>query len=392
MKQIQPHVPTVTYDHRDEDSCVDPWPRWRQMRQDQPLVYSDAYNGFYALSRYQDVIEAARNTDAFSSGLDGTTIPTFPTPKLPPLHADPPDAREWRMIINPHFSPAAVARYEPWIRELAGQVVAPLLASDKFDVPRDLGLPLTRRVILRIMGVATAPPELNEWSDDMVYGVGERAEAGSALVMGFLAEEIKRRRTSPDEGLISAMFGQRLGSCDRVLNDEEILRLMVLVLVAALETTSSVVSSAVAYLVDNPRAVERLRNQPDIWPKAMDEFVRWASPAAAMARTVRYDAEVAGCPIPAGSKMLLLFGSANHDEQEFPHPDDVVLDRSPNRHIGFGMGPHRCLGSHLAKCQIAATLERLLPALGAWRIEDATKITWTASVTRGMTALPLIRR
>jgi cytochrome P450 len=392
MADIQRPVPTITYDHRDDDSKTNPWPRWQHMRENQPLAYSPAYDGFYLLARYADIAEAARNTEVFSSGLDGTTIPTFPTPKLPPLHSDPPEAREWREIINPHFSPAAIARYEPWIKELVAEVVDPLLASSSFDVPRDIGVPLTRRVILRIMGIEEAPPELNRWTDDMVFGVGDRAAEGSAMMMGFLAAEIKSRREAPDDSLISAMFTQTLASADECLSDEDILKLLTLVLAAALETTSSVISATIAHLVENPEHVERLLAEPRIWRKAMDEFVRWSSPAACLARTVRHDAEVAGCPIPAGSKMLLLYGSANHDEQEFPDADTVVLDRTPNRHMGFGMGPHRCLGSHLAKAQIALTLERVLPVLADWRIEDPEKITWTAAVTRGMTSLPLVRR
>jgi cytochrome P450 len=385
-------APNIEYDHRDEISRNNPWPRWKQMRNYHPVYFSDVYGGFYVLPRYHEIIDAARDTDTFSSAIGSTTIPEFPAPRLPPIHADPPEARQWREIINPYFSPTKVAEFEPWIRELVAEVVDPVLASSRFDLPRDIGIPLTRRVILHLMGIIDAPAQLNEWTDDMVFEVGERAERGAMLLMGFLAEVVQQRRQAPGDDLISAMLTQTLRPEGRLLTDDEILKLMLLVQSAALETTSSAISSMVCYLIDHPEDVARLKAEPKIWRAAMDEFVRWASPATCLARTARYDTEVAGCPIPAGSRMMLLYGSGNHDEHEFPDAERVVLDRHPNRHLGFGMGPHRCLGSHLAKAQMALTLERLLPALGEWRVEDPGKVTWTAAVTRGMSSVSLVRQ
>jgi cytochrome P450 len=385
-------TPTIFYDHRDAQSQADPWPRWQQMREDSPILFSEAYGGFYVLPRYHEVTDAVRDAGLFSSALNQTTIPTMPVPNLPPIHTDPPEARQWREVINPFFSPAKVAGYGPWMRELVDEVIDPVLSAPAFDVPRDIGVPLTRRVILQLLGIVDAPAELNEWVDDMVFALGERAERASAMFMSFMAEELGRRRQAPGDDLISAVFQRKLRDEDRLLTDEEVLKLMLLVLSAALETTSSAISATVHYLIEHPEDAARLMSEPGIWPHAMDEFVRWSSPAPCMGRTARYDTEVAGCPVPAGSRVMLLFGSANHDEQEFPEPDKVILDRHPNRHLGFGMGPHRCLGSHLAKAQMALTVQKLLPALKDWRVEDPAKITWNASVTRGMTSLPVVRK
>jgi cytochrome P450 len=391
MDRSPESVPTVHYDHRDEESRNDPWPRWEGMRGKHPVLFSDAYGGFYVVSRYRDVADAARDTDAFSSAIGSTTIPEFPTPKLPPIHSDPPDARYWREIINPHFSPTKVAEYETWIRELVADVVDPLLKSARFNVPQDIGVPLTRQVILRIMGIIEAPEQLNAWTDAMVFDVGEEAEQAGLALIGFLAGVLAQRRKDPGSDLISDMLTQRLQPEDRLLTDEEILKLMLLTLGAALETTSSAISAMICYLVGHPGDIAWLRAEPGIWRPAMDEFVRWASPATCLARTARYNTAVSGCPIPAGSRVMLLYASGNHDEEEFPEPDRVILDRNPNRHLGFGMGPHRCLGSHLAKAQMALTLERLLPHLDRWRIEDPERIRWTAAVTRGMTSVFLVR-
>jgi cytochrome P450 len=315
-----------------------------------------------------------------------------PDPEASPDPLRPPKARRWREVINPHFSPAKVAGYEPWIKDLVAEVVDPLLRSSRFNIPRDIGVPLTRRVILRIMGIDEAPEQLNTWADAMVFDVGEVAEQAGLALMGFLGEILAGRRSAPGTDLVSDMLVKRLQPEDRLLTDEEILKLMLLTLSAALETTSSAISSMVRYLVEHPEAAARVRAEPRISRTAMDEFVRWASPATCLARTARYDAEVGGCPIPAGSKVMLLYASGNHDDAEFPDPDEVVLDRHPNRHLGSGMGAHRCLGSHLAKAQMALTLERLLPELDQWRVENPEAVTWSAAVTCGMTSVFLVRK
>jgi cytochrome P450 len=386
-------APVIDYDHRDEESQVDPWPKWERMRRSgAPVAYTQAYGGFYVLPSYHEVTDAVRDATTFSSALNQTTIPMMPVPPLPPIHTDPPEQRQWRELINSFFSPARVAEYEPWMREIIDEIIDPLLAHQEIDVPHDIGLPVTRRVILRLLGILEEPEDLNEWVDDIVFAIGERAEKANALFMGYLAEEIGRRRQTPGGDIISALFERKLRDEDRYITDDEMLKLIMLLLAAALETTSSAISATVMYLLEHPDTADQLEGDPEIWPHAMDEFVRWVSPAPCMARTARYDTEIGGCPIPAGSRVMLLYGSANHDDQEFANPDEVVLDRHPNRHLGFGMGPHRCLGSHLAKAQMALTIKKLLPELDKWQVGDRSKIAWNASVTRGMTCLPLVRK
>jgi cytochrome P450 len=385
-------IPTNSYDHRDDISYRDPWPRWRQMREAGPIHFSELHGGFYALPRYREVVEAARATDVLSSA-DGTSIPPIAALReIPPIHVDPPAHRQWREFINPHLSPSKVDAYRPWISDLVAEVLDPLLASSGFDLPRDLGLPLTRRVILRVMGVADAPEELNEWTDDLVFGSEEAQGQASVQLTQFLAGEIQQRRQSPGDDLISAVLDNRLEGAAEPLGDPEILGLMLLVLLAALETTSSAISAAVCYLLDHPEDTARLTAEPQLLRTAVEEFVRWSSPAPCLGRTATRDVEIAGCPVSAGDKVMLLYGSANRDAAEFPQPDEVVLDRYPNRHVGFGIGPHRCAGSHIAKAQIALALERILPSLGHWRVEDPEKITWNSNVTRGMSSVPLVRR
>jgi cytochrome P450 len=378
------------FDHRDHESAYSPWARWARLRAEAPIAHSQKYGGFHVVSRYEDVCAVARDQQIFSSALRQTTIPQLASPPFPPIHYDQPEHRNYRVIVNPMFAPGKIREFEPWIDVLAERYVSRVLASKSFDFPVDLGIPLTREVILRIMGIEEAPVEVNEWSDDLVYQHPNAAEA-AGLLMGFLGEQLAKRRKSPGDDLFSHLIAARYEG-NRPLDDSEILRTSLLVLLAGLDTTNSAMSGAVWYLVQHPQALAELKNaNAETWRLAMDEFVRWTSPAPAQARTARTDATIAGCPVKAGEMVLMLLGSANRDETEFEHPDDVILDRHPNHHVGFGHGPHRCIGMHLAKLEMELVFRRLVKGLEAFRLSDPSAVKWIGAEVRSITSLPLVR-
>jgi cytochrome P450 len=384
-------VQQVDYDHKDEQAHLDPWPRWKRFRDLGPVQHTDNYGGFYMLMGYAEITAAVRDTDTYSS-TDGTGIPPIPM-RMPPLDYDPPEARRWRELVNPFFAPGKVQEYRPWLARLAQERVATAMAGDRVDVSQDIGIPLTREVILTIMGITNAPAELNAWTDDLIFGLNEVSARGGEQLWAFLQREVTDRREHPGgTDVVSELTRSGFRGSDQLLADEEIVSLLFLVLIAALETTNGAISAMVQHLVEHPEAAQRLREQPAIWPRAMDEFVRWSSPAVGLARTTRTDATVAGCPIPAQEKVMFVYASGNRDEREFDRPDEVVLDRHPNRHLGFGMGPHRCLGSHLAKAQMEESLAALLPLLPAWELDADNPPKWHAGSTRGMASLQLRRR
>jgi cytochrome P450 len=236
-----------------------------------------------------------------------------------------------------------------------------------------------------------APLEICEWVDDLVIVGGERGEHAGVMLMQFLGEEVARRQQSLGDDVLSAMLTSTFeGRPLRV--DDEILPMTLLLLLAGLETTASAIAVSVLYLLDHPEQRARLMAEPEIWDHAIEEFLRWITPSPAASRTLRHDGEVLGCPIPAGERVMLLFGSGNRDEREFPDPDKVILDRRPNRHLAFGMGPHRCIGSHLAKLEMKIALQRVLPELDSWQVSHCGEIVWKAAETRGLSHLPLIRK
>jgi cytochrome P450 len=384
----RPALPGADFDHRTSEWSNSPWDTWASLRAEDSLAHSENYGGYYVASRYGDVCAMARDPASFSS-YPQVTIPDLPVPPFPPINYDPPANRIYRQIVNPFFSPAKVESYEPWIRELAKARIDPVMASDRIDVPADIGIPLTREIILRIMGIENVPDEVNRWSDDLIQQSENAAKAGEALV-GFLAGELQKRRESPGTDFISGLVDAPYE--DRELNDGEILQTTLLVLLAGLETTNSAIAGSIWYLVEHPELQKELLSaDKNTWRLAMDEFVRWTSPAAANARHVRRDVTVHGCPMGEGDRALLIWGSANRDEREFPDPDSIVLDRHPNRHVGFGMGPHRCLGSHLAKLVMQIVFERVVPELHKWRLDGPDAIDWAGAETRGIDKLVLVR-
>jgi cytochrome P450 len=379
----------VEFDHLDHESTTSPWNRWTDLRRRGDIPYTEAHGGFRVLSRYEDVCAVARDASTFASGPpQGNTIPALPSQPLPPLHSDPPEHRIYRDILNPYFSPSKVRSYEPWIRALADGHLSRVLAGDAWNVPLDLGVPLTADVTFRVMGIVDAPPEVNMWANQIVHE--DSADASDALC-AFLGDELRQRREAPSDDLMSGLSTARFG--DRLLSDDEIVRLCLILLLAGLETSASTIAGSVWYLLEHPGvAAELAVASADTWRLAMDEFVRWAGPVQALARTAVCPSEIRGYSIGQDERAMMLLQSANRDECEFEHPDDVILDRRPNRHVAFGMGPHRCLGSHLAKLELQVVLERLVADLDSWCLESPDAVKWIAgSSVRTIRSLPVRR-
>jgi cytochrome P450 len=391
VKKTQPiEKIAADYDHRDHQSAYCPTERWTRFRKEAPISKSEKYGGFFMLSRYEDICDAARDPVTFASGINQVTIPALPTANKPPIDFDPPDHTAYRAIVNPFFTPAKVAEYKPWIQELSDGYAERLLEQDSFDVVTDLTFHVTHGVTVRALGITDPHPELRKWAEDLSLQVGD-FQAAAQNMYGYLSGEVEKRRKSPADDVITALINSKYQDT-RFLTHEEIVNTTLLLALGGLETTVSATSAAVWHLVQNPDDQKRLIEADErYWRLALDEFVRWASPLPGIARTVRHDTEFKGCPMHAGDRILMLWGSGNRDDAAFDKPDEVILDRFPNRHLGFGMGPHRCIGSHLAKAMLQSMLKGLLKGLHNFRLVPEG-VVWGASEVRGMKHLPLIRK
>lgn len=381
------------FDHRSVELAQDPFAIYAQLREQCPIQRSEVWGGFWVVASHELVDEAAHD-DARFSVAEGASFPHAGNPRpLIPLEVDPPDAIAWRRLLGPLFAPTAIEAMEADIRRLARELVDAFAEKGRCDVVSDLAEPLPARVTMRLLGL----PE-HRWREclDAIHtGVHESArdldKAVEAMieVAVLIAEVMEERETEPRDDVIS--FLQRAEFDGRPVSEEEIFDICLLLLFGGLDTTASVIGFGLGYLGRNKAARARLVAQPDEIGLAVEEFLRYYSPVQGLARTATCDTELGGRPVRAGDKLWLLWASANHDPAEFPDPETLVLDRSPNRHLAFGVGIHRCLGSNLGRLMSRVALEEFLARIPDFELETAEDdVVPDAGIVYALTTLPIV--
>lgn len=378
------------YDHFAQQYVVDPFEFWALLREQEPVARSEHHGGFSVISRYADIMAAACDPATFSSQ-DGTGTPPIPT-KLLPIDTDPPEHQKYRKVINPSFTPAAVRAHEAEWRTLAKELVSQLPAGGEIELCSAFAVPFPQQVALRMIGFPDDDrADLAAWIDDItrLRGIDDnQVMMAAAGVMLRIVERLGERRTQPArDDLMSVLLEAEIDG--RPLDDNELLFSMTLLLLGGLDTTTSAIALALAHLADHPEDRARLRAEPGLMDSAVEEFVRVATPVQGLGRTVTADTELSGCPLHAGDRVFLLWASGNRDPEVFDRPDEVILDRHPNHHLGFGAGPHRCVGSHAGKLMVKIALEELLPWLGDYSIVARDRLLWVGGETRGLRGLPV---
>jgi cytochrome P450 len=379
-----PQGADMHFDHWSSKMAYSPYDIWARMRNECPVAHTDAHDGFFVLTRYADVFAAALATGTFSSDGDGlgVAIPPQELRPLYPIDLDPPDHTKYRHMLNPFFSMRTVATMEDSIRELARELISAFPVSGVFDVAAAFTLPLPRRVGFRMLSFPEdRTAEVSQLVEAVMSNVAERQGAAAPRLFEVLSTILAERRSQPrrDDLLDTVVFGEIDGV---PVDEKQSFSMLVLLLMGGLATTSAALGMMIEWLADHPEDVKRLRDHPELHNLAVDEFVRYSSPVAHIGRTAMADTEIEGCPVPRGSRLLLSFGSANRDDRVFPRADEVLVDRHPNKHVGFGIGPHRCIGSHLAKLQIKVALQELLAIMPPFRVHDHGQTHWVGSESR----------
>jgi cytochrome P450 len=377
------------YDHFAQDYVVDPFPLWARMRAEQPIARSEVHGGYYIVTRYEDIRAAAKDTATFSN-TQSTGIPPLPIVGMIPIDIDPPDQREYRRILNPAFNVESVTEHEQRVRELAIELIEPLVGQAEFEVAGALATQLPPRVTLTFIGFSREEwPVLIKAVDDITRLRGsapeEVVEAGMAL-MGAITKKIEQRKANPGNDLIDMLMGSSFR--DRPLEDHEIIRMIAIILFGAIDTTSLAITGSLWYLAQNPSEQERLRTE-GVSSSAVEELVRWNCPVQGLGRTVLQDTELAGCPLKQGDKVMLMWASGCRDESVFTDPDRMDFDRRPNPHLGFGDGPHKCVGLNFGKLMLRVVLEEFLARIGPFGLADPEGLVYVGGETRGIKRLVL---
>jgi cytochrome P450 len=321
-------------------------------------------------------------------------------PHAPPISSDPPFHGVARRLILQAFSPQAVAKHEPYTRNLAHRLIDVFAAQGHCDGAVEFAQQIPPKVIAHLMGLDESRGEdFIRWVRGVLeFGLtNPELRAATGLEMfRFWGEEIAKRRAQPTDArgsggvpqndFISWLLGQDLDG--EPVDDNHAMSTCNLLLVAGIDTTWSSIGSALWHLATHPADRQRLVDEPELIPTAVEELLRVYAPVT-MGRLATEDVTVNGVTIPAGSRVLMNFPAANRDPEHFPDPDTVVIDRAHNRHAAFGIGIHRCAGSNLARMEMQVALSAFLERIPEFHLGDTGAVTWCGGQVRGPRTLPL---
>ena len=389
----------LRYDPYDYAIDEDPHPTWKRMRDEAPVYRNDEHD-FWALSRFEDVLEASLDDQRFSSGF-GTVLELMgdernASPMM--IWKDRPQHTQLRKLVSRAFSPRRIAQLEPTIRDLARGYLDAQVGSGGFDYLEDFGAKLPVMVISTMLGVPEADrEEIRHWTDALLHrdegetGTNRHVEIGAKLA-GYFSQYVKDRRNQPRDDMMTDLIEAEIELEDgakRSLNDEELFAFISLLSGAGNETVARLLGWTATTLAANPDERRKLVDDPGRIPNAVEELLRYEAPSPVQARRLLEDVDLHGETLPAGATVLLLTGSAGRDEREYPDPDRFDVDRRIDRHVSLGFGTHFCLGASLARMEGRVAIEETLARFPEWDVVwDETERVHTSTV-RGYAKVPI---
>ncbi|MEV0629405.1 cytochrome P450 [Nonomuraea wenchangensis] len=383
------------FSHLEPEWVADPYPIQDDLRQRCPIAHTDRFGGGWLPTRYEDVAAIAYDTERFSSR--SIIMSNFRPPRdlapvggTPPISSDPPFHHDARKLLLPAFTKTAVSRMEGPTRAFCHQLIDAFEGRDVVDAARDYAQHIPVRVIADMLGFPQEDgPRFREFIESSLEGVNlppeERIERMDEL-FDYLLAQIRDHLDHPRDDLTTYLIEAELYG--RKLDPSHVAGTMALLLIAGIDTTWSAIGASLWHLAKTPADRERLVAEPGLVPTAMEEFLRVYAPVT-MARLVKEDMHWNGVDMKADDWVLLSFPAANRDPAQFEQADEVVIDRKVNRHVAFGLGIHRCVGSHLARMELRVALEVWLERMPRFELADPAAVTWAAGQVRGPRSLPL---
>ncbi len=383
------------FSHMEPEWAADPYPIQDDLRQRCPIAHTDRFGGGWLPVRYEDVAAIAYDTDRFSSR--AIIMSNFRPPKeiapiggAPPISSDPPFHHDARKLLLPAFTKTAVGRQEPATRAFCHALIDAFDGRDVVDAAHEYAQHIPIRVIADMLGFPPADgPRFRVFVENTLEGVNlppeQRIERMSAL-FDYLLAQVHEHLDNPRDDLTSYLINAELYG--HKLQAEHVVGAMALLLIAGIDTTWSAIGASLWHLAKNQADRERLLADVALLPTAMEEFLRAYAPVT-MARLVKQDMQWHGVDMKADDWILLSFPAANRDSAQFDRADEVIIDREVNRHAAFGLGIHRCVGSHLARMELRVALEVWLDRIPSFSLADPGAVTWSAGQIRGPRTLPL---
>ena len=388
------------FDHTKEDYAADAPAVWDDLRGRCPVAHSDAHGGVWLPTKHADIAAIAHDTEHFSS--EGVIVNVFkpegiaPRGYAPPITADPPFHAGSRRLLLPAFSPRAIDALEDGARancrELLDELLADAGPGDIVDAARAYAQHIPVRVIADMLGL---PKEDGDQFRMFIHRIIEKpGEYTGTLdpeqtLLFYLTGKIEQRRLEPPkDDLIGFLLETEMDG--EKLTNEHIFGTIALLIIAGIDTTWSAIGASLWHLAQHPEDRRRLVDDPAVLPFAIEEFLRFYAPVT-MARIAATDTEIGGCPVAERDWVLLPFPAANRDPEAFEHADEFVIDRQRNRHVAFGLGIHRCLGSNLARMELTVAVDEWMKRIPDFELADPdpSSVRWSTGQVRGPRELPV---
>jgi cytochrome P450 len=378
----------------------DPFALYSELRREAPVCWVDRDGGgFWAVATHPEVSSIGADPQGFCSSKGILTDEIGTSYDDPPtmMHTDPPRHTRYRRLVQPGFKPSMVRQMEAGVTAKARALIDTIESGEPVDVVQALSIPFPLQVICELLGVDGSQwPRFFEWSEAVIPGESERTETERAELQaemwGYLVGVAEERRAAPAEDLVSvlAMVGSAEGAEADRLSEAELAMFLIQLLVAGNETTRNLLSAGLAALAEHPDQWASLRADAGLIPNAVEELLRWTTPVISFMRTATADCTVRGQAVSGGDPVLLLYASANRDEEVFgADADQLRVDRHPNPHVSFGFGPHFCLGAALARLEGRVVLSELVTRFAS--LAPAGPVERTASpVIAGVRHAPLV--
>jgi cytochrome P450 len=383
------------FSHLEPEWAADPYAIQDDLRQRCPIAHTERFGGAWLPTRYEDVSAIAYDTDRFTSRaiiLSNFRPPLelAPVGTAPPISSDPPFHHDARKLLLAAFTKKEVSRQEEATRAYCHSLIDSLQGREVVDAARDYAQHIPVRVIANMLGFPPEDgPQFREFVEDLLEGINlppDERRARVSRLFDYLLEQVHAHLDEPRDDLTTFLINAELYG--RKLEPDVVTGAMGLLLIAGIDTTWSAIGASLWHLAKTPADLGRLVADPGLLPTALEEFLRAYAPVT-MARLVKQDMNWHGVDMKAEDWILLSFPSANRDPAQFDRAGEVVIDREVNRHAAFGLGIHRCLGSHLARMELRVALEVWLDRFPAFTLADPAAVTWSTGQIRGPRTLPL---
>lgn len=388
------------YDQYSYDIDDHPYPIWKRLRDEAPVWRNPKYN-YWVLSRYEDVLKASMDHVNFSSA-HGTVLEIMseePGQSTLMINNDPPYHDQLRHVVAARFAPAKISVLEDAIRDIVVGYLEPLQGRGSFDFVQDFGRWIPMDVISSFMGIPVEDRrDINSWADQMLSreegeeSAGERAMAAVTSIHQYLQAVLQDRKTNPQPDFLTELATAEITQEDgskRPFTDQESFEFMLLLAAAGNETVARLLSNTGVLLARHPDQRQKLRDNPELIPRAIEELLRYEPPSPVQFRRLLNDVEYHGVTMKAGDNVALLTAAATRDDRHWDDPETFNIERAPKRHLTFGYGVHTCLGASLARLESRIAIEEVLKRIGDWTVDESQLLRTRTSTVRGYSHVPV---